>query len=137
MIVGLVITQDCLQRASSTQVRACSQSSASFGQVLGARRLCHFFQGKCLFVGLFDSHKLFEQLETDENILLEKARKALNRYGHKLVIANELNSRKEKVTLVTASESESIRVDASQNIEIEKLIVANVVKRHSEFISST
>lgn len=75
------------------------------------------------------------QLETDENILLEKARKALKKYGHKLVIANELNTRKDKVTLVTEDASEVIQIDSQQSkIEIEQLIVENVVKRHREFI---
>ena len=40
-------------------------------------------------------------METDENILMDKARKALKKYGHKLVIANELKSRKYKVVFVT------------------------------------
>ncbi|CAG2107577.1 unnamed protein product [Medioppia subpectinata] len=63
------------------------------------------------------------KLETDETILLEKARKALNRFGHKLVIANELNSRKNKVTLVSDNDHQLITVSNEDNIEIEKLIV--------------
>ena len=46
------------------------------------------------------------QLETDENILMDKARKALKKYGHKLVIANELKSRKYKVVFVTEGTEE-------------------------------
>ena len=46
------------------------------------------------------------KLETDENILMEKARKALKKYGHKLVIANELRSRKYKVIFVTEDNDE-------------------------------
>lgn len=59
----------------------------------------------------------------------------MKRYGHKLVIANELNTRKHKVTLVTEIDSESIQINSQNDeIEIEQLIVANVVERHNQFI---
>lgn len=77
------------------------------------------------------------KLETDPNILLEKARKALDRYGHNLVIANELNTRKWKVVLVTDQQHESIEIEQDSSIEIEKLIVANVIKRHEKFMEET
>jgi len=77
------------------------------------------------------------KLETDESILLEKARKALNNYGHHLVIANELNSRKYKVTLVSANDHQLITVSNEDNIEIEKLIVQEVVKRHNNYIKDS
>jgi phosphopantothenate-cysteine ligase len=66
--------------------------------------------------------------------LLEKARQALNKYGHKLVIANELNTRKNKVTLVSENDHELIAVKNEDNIEIEKLIVEKVIERHNEYI---
>ena len=67
--------------------------------------------------------------------MLQKARQALKKYGHKLVIANELNTRKDKVTLVTETDFEVIQINShSDEIEIEQLIVANVVERHSDFI---
>ena len=51
------------------------------------------------------------------------------------MIANELNTRKDKVTLVTETDSEVIQINGhSGDIEIEQLIVDNVVKRHDEFI---
>ncbi|KAI2810037.1 hypothetical protein RDWZM_002880 [Blomia tropicalis] len=82
-----------------------------------------------------DAFVISFKLETDENILLLKARNALKRYGHKLVIANELNTRKHKVTLVTEIDSESIQINSQNDeIEIEQLIVANVVERHNQFI---
>ena len=56
-------------------------------------------------IKLNDQFKL-SQLETDENILMDKARKALKKYGHKLVIANELKSRKYKVVFVTEDRDE-------------------------------
>ena len=80
-----------------------------------------------------DAFVISFKLETDEKILLDKARKALDKYGHKLVIANELNSRKYKVTLVTESDSESIEIH-DQSIEIEQLIIDNVVERHTHFM---
>ena len=72
------------------------------------------------------------KLETDEKILVSKARKALNRYGHKLVIANELNTRKNKVILVSDNDNQEITV--SNNDEIEKLIVEEVIQRHDNYI---
>ena len=41
------------------------------------------------------------KLETDSNILVSKARKALNKYGHKLVIGNILDTRKKEVSFFT------------------------------------
>jgi phosphopantothenate-cysteine ligase len=66
--------------------------------------------------------------------LLEKARQALNKYGHKLVIANELNTRKNKVTLVSENDHEFVSVKNEDNLEIEKLIVEKVIERHNEYI---
>ena len=40
------------------------------------------------------------KLETDSKILVAKARKALDKYGHKLVIGNLLNTRKREVGLL-------------------------------------
>lgn len=77
------------------------------------------------------------KLETDESILLEKARNALNSYGHKLVIANELNTRKNKVTLVSANDHELVTVSNEDDIEIEKLIVEKVIERHKKFINDS
>ena len=73
------------------------------------------------------------KLETDASILLDKARKALHRYGHHLVIANELQSRKREVILVTEKENQKITIDDSE-MEIESLIVDEVVTRHKSYI---
>ncbi|XP_074600436.1 phosphopantothenoylcysteine synthetase isoform X2 [Brevipalpus obovatus] len=72
------------------------------------------------------------KLETDENILLQKARKALLRYGHHLVIANQLHSRKKEVLIVTESENQKI-VCNEDGVEIEAFIVDEVLKRHEDF----
>lgn len=76
------------------------------------------------------------KLETDESILLQKARKALNNYGHKLVIANILQSRKYRVVLVEEFEDEEVCVREEDGIEIESVIVTKVVEKHNKFRSS-
>lgn len=43
------------------------------------------------------------KLETDINLLIPKAEAALERYGHQIVIANDLQTRKDKVCFVTSS----------------------------------
>lgn len=48
------------------------------------------------------------QLETDESILIPKARGALEKYGHELVIGNVLQTRKVHVVLVEARSTENI-----------------------------
>ena len=75
------------------------------------------------------------KLETDESILLEKARFALNKYGHKLVIANILHTRKHSVVLVEEFESEEVHVKDEDGIEIESVIVTKVVDKHKAFMS--
>ncbi|UXI17766.1 hypothetical protein NH340_JMT03709 [Sarcoptes scabiei] len=92
-----------------------------------------------------DAFVISFKLETDANILMAKAKKALSRYGHRLVIANELNTRKWKVILVGENDSEVIEINSNitntgtsasnqSSIEIEKLIVSNVIRRHDDFI---
>ncbi|KAI8015399.1 Phosphopantothenate--cysteine ligase 1 [Camellia lanceoleosa] len=46
------------------------------------------------------------KLETDSNILLQKADMALKKYKMHVVVANELSTRKEKVVVVTSSEKD-------------------------------
>ncbi|PVF95083.1 DFP-domain-containing protein [Serendipita vermifera] len=92
------------------------------------------------------------KLETDSTILIPKARAALERYGHQVVIGNELHSRKYKVvfvekegprakTVVSTPSSttggykeEWIHVGEEGSIEIEKLIVEKLVERHTRWI---
>ena len=42
-----------------------------------------------------------KQLETDQDLLLPKARQALERYGHQVVIGNDLHRRKFEVVFVS------------------------------------
>ncbi|CAL4099104.1 unnamed protein product, partial [Meganyctiphanes norvegica] len=77
------------------------------------------------------------KLETDEKMLIDKAQGALQKYKHDLVIGNLLKTRREEVTFVTQKESSLLRLtehQKSQNIEIEKLIIDEVVSRHRTYI---
>lgn len=79
------------------------------------------------------------KLETDENILIAKARDSLNKYKHKLVIGNMLQTRRQKVVFVTPESSFEVSLTRDQLIngmEIEDLIVSNVVINHSSFVAS-
>ena len=52
---------------------------------------------------------LTKQLETDIQILLEKADMALKKYKMHMVVANELLTHKDKVVVVTNNEKISVR----------------------------
>ncbi|GFS38238.1 phosphopantothenate--cysteine ligase [Trichonephila inaurata madagascariensis] len=76
------------------------------------------------------------KLETDSSILLKKAKGALEKYGHNLVIANELHSRKQKVVFVTKEEERQITLnekDLKNGKEIEELIVEDLLCQYSKF----
>ncbi|KAJ1527471.1 hypothetical protein ONE63_007444 [Megalurothrips usitatus] len=80
------------------------------------------------------------KLETDENILIKKARSALNTYKHKIVIGNLLQSRRNRVVFVTTHDESEARLTHSQEqqgLEIEELIVAHLKREHEKFISGT
>lgn len=71
-----------------------------------------------------------QQLETDSNILIPKARASLERYGHQLVIGNLLNTRKYEVVLVSRKEliqvmgrhpsADSAGASASEQLRLER-----------------
>ncbi|KAH8817032.1 phosphopantothenate-cysteine ligase-like protein [Xylogone sp. PMI_703] len=93
------------------------------------------------------------KLETDPDLLIEKAKMALERYQHDLVIGNLLSTRKSEVVLVRPGESEQwIRLPGmtkqkpstepldpnalqkGPDIELESLIVPSVIQLHSDYI---
>lgn len=80
------------------------------------------------------------KLETDDSILIEKARTALKRYNHQLVIGNLLQTRKQEVVFVTPHGGEQwVRLTPDQiehNVDIESVIVPEIVKFHEEWIES-
>lgn len=73
------------------------------------------------------------KLETDANVLIEKARGALRNYGHEMVIANMLQTRKIRVVLVMANSDHVLEQNPSESGEIEEKIVAHLVKDHNKF----
>ncbi|KAI9464764.1 phosphopantothenate-cysteine ligase [Russula earlei] len=92
------------------------------------------------------------KLETDPALLIPKARAALERYGHHLVIGNNLNQRKHEVVFVSRRNRGSAvsdvdahwlriptdAVDArGQPKEIEEDIVAELAKRHQAWIDQS
>ncbi|XP_069675237.1 phosphopantothenate--cysteine ligase isoform X2 [Periplaneta americana] len=80
------------------------------------------------------------KLETDENLLITRARGALSKYKHKMVIANILHTRKYRVVLVMATTCSEIVLDPEEieaGIEIESKIVSELTKRHESFIAES
>ena len=49
----------------------------------------------------FTTHAIPDQLETDGELIVPKARASLERYGHQVVIGNDLNRRKYEVVFVS------------------------------------
>ncbi|XP_051123630.1 phosphopantothenate--cysteine ligase 2-like isoform X2 [Andrographis paniculata] len=78
------------------------------------------------------------KLETDIKILLEKAAMALKKYDMHMVVANELLTRKEEVTVVTKSGNITVQRDRTQaGADVEDPLVKFIVEKHSDYISST
>ncbi|XP_039305719.1 phosphopantothenate--cysteine ligase [Solenopsis invicta] len=79
------------------------------------------------------------KLETDESLLISKARTALNKYHHNLVIANMLQTRKQEVIIVSKETNYVLSLTNEQldkGEEIEQLIVNDLVEKHRKFIQS-
>ena len=92
------------------------------------------------------------QLETDQALLIPKSRQALERYGHQVVIGNDLHHRKHRVVLVSPKltppqakplpngpeyQEKWIEIDSSPSPphkEIEEEIVRELVARHDAWI---
>ncbi|KAL5779582.1 hypothetical protein ACOSQ2_010319 [Xanthoceras sorbifolium] len=78
------------------------------------------------------------KLETDTNILLEKACMALRKNEMHAVVANELSTRKEEVVVVTDNEKISVQRDKSQTgSEVENPLIELLVDRHSAYIKDS
>ncbi len=79
------------------------------------------------------------KLETDDEKLIPKAREALRRYGHQLVIGNIMERRASELVLVTEEGEDWIRIskeEREKGVEIEERLVEKVVKIHSSWIES-
>lgn len=75
----------------------------------------------------------FWQLETDTRILLEKAEAALKKYKMHAVVANELSTRKQEVTVVT---SDGVTRVCRENevSDVEKPLIDLLSQIHVEYI---
>jgi phosphopantothenate-cysteine ligase len=73
------------------------------------------------------------KLETDENILLAKARGAIEKYGVHLVVANMLQTRYEEVRLVGIDSDVPVRKGTATRLEAR--LVEQLIERHDAFIS--
>ncbi|OAX41095.1 DFP-domain-containing protein [Rhizopogon vinicolor AM-OR11-026] len=96
------------------------------------------------------------KLETDETLLVPKAQQALERYGHQVVIGNDLHHRKYRVVLISPAAQEDaakqsngvlpkydkfwIEINPNQPSshpkEIEEDIINELIKRHKTWIES-
>ncbi|KAF5179985.1 phosphopantothenate--cysteine ligase 2-like [Thalictrum thalictroides] len=75
------------------------------------------------------------QLETDSNILLKKADMALRKYKMNVVVANELLTRKEEVTVISTAERITVRKDKILgDDDVEKPLINLLVEQHSAYI---
>ncbi|PIA60034.1 hypothetical protein AQUCO_00400719v1 [Aquilegia coerulea] len=75
------------------------------------------------------------KLETDSNILLKKADMALRKYKMNAVIANELLTRKEEVTVITTGERITVRKNKNLgDDDVEKPLINLLVEEHSAYI---
>mmetsp|Transcript_13025 Transcript_13025/g.15810 ORF Transcript_13025/g.15810 Transcript_13025/m.15810 type:complete len:325 (-) Transcript_13025:942-1916(-) len=73
------------------------------------------------------------KLETDHNILIQKAKGAIDKYGVDLVVANELHTRYEEVFIVSGEKEE--KISRGESIELEIELVHTLAQRHSLFCS--
>lgn len=76
------------------------------------------------------------KLETDPNILLQKADVAMDKYQMHVVVANLLASYKEEVIAVTRSGRTTIR-KPSQDADVEEPIIELLVQRHTDYIEQS
>ncbi|KAJ2822754.1 Phosphopantothenate--cysteine ligase cab2 [Coemansia erecta] len=80
------------------------------------------------------------KLETDEQLLEPKAKYALEKYGHQIVVANLLHTRKWQVWLVTRDEEPCLLQVPVEELkhgrDIEQDIVAELARRHEVFMSN-
>nr|CAB3446996.1 unnamed protein product [Digitaria exilis] len=76
------------------------------------------------------------QLETDSDILIQKAEMALSKYKMNVVVANLLATYKEEVVIVSNGERNSIR-RCNKDEDLEEHIIKLLEKSHSKYIYSS
>ncbi|KAK7282774.1 hypothetical protein RIF29_11814 [Crotalaria pallida] len=78
------------------------------------------------------------KLETDSNILLNKAGTALEKYKMHAVVANELTTRKEQVVVVTSAEKIIVQRDKSiSGNDVENPLINLLSERHAAYIKDS
>ncbi|KAG0591114.1 hypothetical protein M758_1G147900 [Ceratodon purpureus] len=75
------------------------------------------------------------KLETDTNILMKKAEAARERYGMHAVVANELETRKQKVIVVTSEGQKLVEKDAFQ-ADVEIPLVNFLIAQQTSYIEA-
>lgn len=73
------------------------------------------------------------KLETDPDVLLQKADAAMYKYQMHVVVANLLSTYKQEVVAVTKGGKTTIR-KPGQDIDIEEKIIEFLVQRHNEYV---
>jgi phosphopantothenate-cysteine ligase len=76
------------------------------------------------------------QLETDTKILLKKAEAAREKYGMHAVVANELETRKQKVIVVTSEGQKLVEKDAFQ-ADVEIPLVKFLIAQQTSYIEAS
>lgn len=77
------------------------------------------------------------KLETDESLLLGKAKSSIDMYNVDCVVANMLHSRKDTVYLVKQNPPEPVveRIDRPKEVSsIESILIERLIKLHDEYI---
>eukprot|EP00002_Diphylleia_rotans_P018480 TRINITY_DN3579_c0_g1_i1.p1 TRINITY_DN3579_c0_g1~~TRINITY_DN3579_c0_g1_i1.p1 ORF type:complete len:187 (-),score=46.76 TRINITY_DN3579_c0_g1_i1:77-637(-) len=79
------------------------------------------------------------KLETDQQILIKKAKQAISKYSVHCVVANLLQTRKDHVILVDDQSEIHVRrssIMIEQDVDIEKQLITELVQRHRSFKSN-
>uniref|UniRef100_A0A453T7A5 DNA/pantothenate metabolism flavoprotein C-terminal domain-containing protein n=1 Tax=Aegilops tauschii subsp. strangulata TaxID=200361 RepID=A0A453T7A5_AEGTS len=71
------------------------------------------------------------QLETDPDILIQKAEAALRKYGMNVVVANELANYKDVVVMVTSTGKTTVSRRSKED-DLEEQLIGLLVKMHSD-----
>ncbi|XP_063001387.1 phosphopantothenate--cysteine ligase [Elgaria multicarinata webbii] len=77
------------------------------------------------------------KLETNPSILIDKARQALEKYRHQVVVANMLDSRRTSVVVVTRDLETQLCLSDDEiagGMEIEEKIVSHLELQHRAFM---
>ncbi|KAM0909983.1 hypothetical protein ACQ4PT_014471 [Festuca glaucescens] len=74
------------------------------------------------------------KLETDPDILLQKAEMALRKYGMNVVVANELANYKDVVVMVTSSGKTTVSRQSMAD-DLEEQLIGLLVKMHLDHIT--